>query len=111
MEEAKASESESDDPIGELLKSNTAIFCKRQELLQSGNLKSRRLRQALAQTQDSDRGQSKGQHSHQSVVTSIAFHPRENLMLTSGLDRKAKLVQVKGYSSGLEEYQSSQIVQ
>ena len=32
-------------------------------------------------------------------------------MLTSGLDRKAKLVQVKGYSSGLEEYQSSQIVQ
>ena len=33
-------DSDSDDPIGNLLKSNTAIFCEKQELLQNGTIKS-----------------------------------------------------------------------
>ena len=42
QKKAKQSEdgSDSDDPIGNLLKSNTAIFCDKQELLQSGTIKS-----------------------------------------------------------------------
>ena len=92
-------DSDSDDPIGSLLKSNTAIFCEKQELLQSGTIKNQRLKNALATSQ------------HQSVVTSMAWHPSENLLLTSGLDRKAKLVSVKGHSAATEESSRSQIVQ
>lgn len=33
-------------------------------------------------------------HEHDSIVSSLCFHPRENLLLTTGLDRQAKLMQV-----------------
>ena len=35
-------------------------------------------------------------HEHQSIVSSLSFHPREDLLMTSGLDRKVKIFQVKG---------------
>ena len=74
------SDDDSDDPIGNLLKSNTAIFSRSEELLKPGILKQHKLRNANASTQ------------HQSVVTSMSFHPSENLLITAGLDRKAKLI-------------------
>jgi WD40 repeat protein len=33
-------------------------------------------------------------HEHGSVVTSTCFHPKENLLMSSGLDRKVKIFQV-----------------
>lgn len=78
------SDEESDDPIGELLKSNTAIYSKNTEMLKSGTLRYSKLRNANAASQ------------HQSVVTSMSFHPSDNLLMTAGLDRKAKLIQIRG---------------
>lgn len=37
-------------------------------------------------------------HEHESVVSSINFHPSENILLTSGLDRKVKLFELKNNS-------------
>ena len=79
---------DSDDPIGRLLKSNTAIFGRSEDLLKNGTLQYNKLRNANAASQ------------HQSVVTCMDFHPTENLLLTSGLDRKAKLIQVRGRGVG-----------
>mmetsp|Transcript_7775 Transcript_7775/g.9366 ORF Transcript_7775/g.9366 Transcript_7775/m.9366 type:complete len:158 (+) Transcript_7775:195-668(+) len=75
---------ESDDPIGNLLKSNTAIFSRSEDILKNGTLKFQKLRNANAASQ------------HQSIVSSMSFHPSENLLMTSGLDRKAKLIQIRG---------------
>jgi len=69
-----------DDPIDALLKSNTAIFSRGDDVLKSGSLKYSKLRNANAATQ------------HSSIVSSMSFHPTENLLMTSGLDRKAKLI-------------------
>lgn len=33
-------------------------------------------------------------HQHDSVVSSLQFHPNENILMTSGLDRKVKLFHV-----------------
>ena len=41
-------EGEDEDPIGDLLKSNTAIFSKSEELLKSGSLQYSKLRNANA---------------------------------------------------------------
>ncbi len=71
---------DSDDPIGNLLKSNTAVFSRSEDVLKSGTLKYAKLRNANAASQ------------HQSVVTSMNFHPSENILMTAGLDRKAKLI-------------------
>ena len=30
-------------------------------------------------------------HEHESIVSSINFHPLENILMTGGLDRKVKL--------------------
>jgi hypothetical protein len=30
-------------------------------------------------------------HEHESIVASLSFHPTENILMTSGLDRKVKL--------------------
>lgn len=38
-------------------------------------------------------------HEHESVVTSVNFHPTENILLTSGLDRKVKLFELSRHSS------------
>ena len=89
------SESDSDDPIGALLKSNTAIFSRNEDLLKGGSLKFAKLRNANAASQ------------HQSVVSSMSFHPTENLLLTAGLDRKAKLIQIRGKGAGERDDQDS----
>ena len=34
-------------------------------------------------------------HEHQSVVSSVCFHPGESILMTSGLDRKVKLFDIK----------------
>ena len=98
-------DSEDSDPIGALLKSNTAIFSRSEDMLQSGNLKFSKLRNANAASQ------------HQSIVSSMSFHPSENLLLTAGLDRKAKLIQVRGRgaqgaaAAGEDGDRRSQVVQ
>lgn len=38
-------------------------------------------------------------HEHESVVSSISFHPEENILMTSGLDRKVKLFQISAPSN------------
>lgn len=76
-------ESSDDDPIGQLLKSNTSLFSKAGSAsLKSGTLDFTKLRNACIP-----------KHQHKSVVTSVNFHPtEENLMVTTGLDRRAKIV-------------------
>ena len=96
---SESSDDGSEDPIGDLLRSNTAIFSKNNEILKSGTLNYTKLRNANATSQ------------HQSVVTSLSFHPSENLLMTAGLDRKAKLIQVRGRGTrGSDEDNRSQIV-
>ena len=46
-----SSDDESDDPIGALLKSNTAIFSRSEDVLKSGTLKYAKLRNANAASQ------------------------------------------------------------
>ena len=41
-------------------------------------------------------------YEHESVVSSINFHPRENILMTSGLDRKVKLFDVSHSQSVLQ---------
>lgn len=72
-----------EDPIEALLKSNTRIldnaatkFYKPQNL-------------NFSKVVNANYG-----HEHQSVVSSICFHPSESLLMTSGLDRKVKLFQL-----------------
>jgi len=45
------SEDDSDDPIGNLLKSNTAVFSRNEDVLKSGTLKYNKLRNANAASQ------------------------------------------------------------
>ena len=41
-------------------------------------------------------------HEHESVVSSLNFHPSENILMTSGLDRKVKLFEVSHPASVLD---------
>lgn len=77
-----ASDPVQDDPIAALLQSNTNVFKKNQMVLSAGKIAFQKLPHA-------NYG-----HEHESVLSSLCFHPRENLLLTTGLDRQAKLVQV-----------------
>lgn len=77
--EAITATSEDLDPISLLLQSNTQIFSKQSSVLKPGHLSFQKLVNA-------NYG-----HEHQSVVTSLNFHPSESILMTSGLDRKVKL--------------------
>lgn len=72
-----------EDPISKLLHSNTQIFERSDQVLQAGTLQYQKLKPANSASL------------HQSVVTSVQFHPSECLLLTTGLDRKAKLINVQ----------------
>lgn len=48
LQDSGSDDDESDDPIGDLLKSNTAIYSKSTEMLKSGTLKYSKLRNANA---------------------------------------------------------------
>ena len=48
LADSSSDEGEEEDPIGDLLKSNTAIFSKSEELLKSGSLHYSKLRNANA---------------------------------------------------------------
>jgi len=40
-------------------------------------------------------------HEHQSIVSSLCFHPSENILMTSGLDRKVKLFSISHSQNNL----------
>jgi hypothetical protein len=42
-------------------------------------------------------------YEHGSVVTSLCFHPTENILMTSGLDRKVKMFEVSHPATLLEQ--------
>ena len=71
-----------EDPIQALLQSNTSIFQHDSTMFKANKLDFQKLVNA------------NNGHEHQSVVTSLNFHPSENILMTSGLDRKVKLFQV-----------------
>ena len=75
------------DPIAQLLKSNTSIFRKHDSILKSGKLDFTKLIPANYQNY------------HDSVTSSVNFHPREHLLVTCGLDRKAKLFNISAKKS------------
>lgn len=67
------------DPIQKLLQSTTAVFENKSSVLKTEKL-------VFSKLVNANYG-----HEHGSVITSTCFHPTENLLLTSGLDRKVKI--------------------
>ena len=43
-------------------------------------------------------------HEHESIISSVCFHPRESILMTSGLDRKVKLFDIKHSNDILESW-------
>lgn len=84
------------DPISALLQSNTKIFSKT-ELLNANHLKFSKLVNA-------NYG-----HEHESITSSISFHPSQNILMSSGLDRKVKLFEVSHNESQLGQKQYNNI--
>lgn len=78
-----AGASANDDPILALLQSNTSVFSKNEVILKSGHLR-------FSKMINANYG-----HEHESIVSSLNFHPSENIVMTSGLDRKVKLFEVQ----------------
>lgn len=76
------------DPIQALLQSNTPIIEKKT----TSNFKQHNLN--FTKMVNANYG-----HEHESIVSSINFHPSENILLTSGLDRKVKLFELSKQSS------------
>jgi WD40 repeat protein len=73
-------ESDSDDPLAQLLRSNTKVFSSHSKQLLPSTLDFKKLKNANSG------------HNHQSCLTSLSWHPREDMLLTCGLDRKCKLI-------------------
>ena len=71
-----------EDPIAALLQSNANVFKRNQMVLSAGKIAFQKLPHANYGNE------------HDSVLSSLCFHPRENSLLTTGLDRQAKLMQV-----------------
>ena len=98
----KKTAEEDDDPILALLRSNTSVFSKNEVILKSGHLK-------FSKMVNANYG-----HEHESIVSSLNFHPSENIIMTSGLDRKVKLFEVQnqnlenGQKPNFNNIQSSQ---
>ncbi|CDW85091.1 u3 small nucleolar rna-associated protein 18 homolog [Stylonychia lemnae] len=82
-----AQDDEDDDPITKLLKSNANVYQKKDLILKPEKLNFSRLQPANSG------------HYHESVVTNLQFHPKENILLTCGLDRKAKLFNINSKKS------------
>ena len=78
-----AGASANDDLIMALLQSNTSVFSKNEVILKSGHLR-------FSKMINANYG-----HEHESIVSSLNFHPSENIVMTSGLDRKVKLFEVQ----------------
>uniref|UniRef100_A0A7S3FW26 Uncharacterized protein n=1 Tax=Strombidium rassoulzadegani TaxID=1082188 RepID=A0A7S3FW26_9SPIT len=83
------------DPIQKLLQSSTPLFKRSTLVLKPEHIKFQKLVNA-------NYG-----HEHQSIVSSVCFHPSENILMTSGLDRKVKLFEVSHSHATLNNPETS----